>query len=516
VSDGLQSLAAGTAVTPNVRLVSPLGSGGMGAVWLADHTGLKTRVVVKFMHAGVDSTPSARARFSREASAAAQVKSPHVVQMLDHGVTDDGVPFIVMEHLEGRDLGKVLKEEGALEPADVVVVVSQIAKALSKVHAAGLLHRDIKPDNIFVCDTEDEIFVKLLDFGIVKKEVGEGEGSMDGSTNTGQVVGTPFYMSPEQVTAQKALDARSDLWALGVVAFEALTGKRPFDGPSFGALAVLIATGSPPKPTELNPDLPKEVDAWFLKACAREPANRFGTARELADGLRAAFGALVPPMSDSGQRNAGVRGKMASSSGSGAHDTLPTSGSPSFVNASTVVRGESALLNATGSGVVDTTAGKEDTTSRRRSHVILGSAFALAGAIGVAMLFGGPSGTVEARDGGAGVPEARPRSTPHPAKAPAAPPSGKRAEVTPAESAKAEPPPTVATTTTSLDASAIENVSLASSAPRTPPPVVPPRPSASAVPSARPSASPSASAPPSASQAHPTSHPPSSHNDPLF
>jgi eukaryotic-like serine/threonine-protein kinase len=220
-SDGTERLAAGLVVTQNVRLLSPLGTGGMGAVWLADHAGLKTKVVVKFMLVG-EATPAARARFAREAAAAAQVKSPHVVQMLDHGVTDGGLPFIVMEHLEGCDLGRVLAERGALAPADVLVVVAQIGKALARLHSVGLVHRDVKPENIFVCDGDDDVYVKLLDFGIVKKDLSASapgeDTSLDGSTNTGQVVGTPFYMSPEQVTAQKVVDARSDLWALGVVA----------------------------------------------------------------------------------------------------------------------------------------------------------------------------------------------------------------------------------------------------------------------------------------------------------
>jgi serine/threonine-protein kinase len=193
----------------------------------------------------------------------------------------------------------------------VITIVMQVAKALGKVHAAGLLHRDIKPDNIFLVatDADEDLFVKLLDFGIAKSHAPDVEPtSLDGKTKTGQVVGTPFYMSPEQVTAQKVIDFRSDLWSLGVVAFEALTGQRPFDGPSFGALAVKIATGVPYKPTELKPTLPASVDEWFARACAREPSARFASARELADRLRASFEGVVslPPaasgMSDSGPR----------------------------------------------------------------------------------------------------------------------------------------------------------------------------------------------------------------------
>jgi serine/threonine-protein kinase len=303
-------LAPGMQVSPNVRLIEQLGAGGMGAVWLAEHTGLKMRVVVKFMLGGLQASESARSRFEREAEAAAKVKSPHVVHMLDHGVTEHGVPFIAMEHLEGQDLGKELEKKGPLPPERVVAIITQVAKALTKVHGAGLLHRDIKPDNIFLVEGEDDVYVKLLDFGIAKSaNSGEHDvAPLTNETKTGQVVGTPFYMSPEQVTAQKTVDARADLWALGVVTFEALTGVRPFDGPSFGALAVMIATGSPPKPSGVLASLPPAFDEWFAKACARDPDARFQTAKALSDGLRTAFDGVVSmPRSvtgDSGPRTA--------------------------------------------------------------------------------------------------------------------------------------------------------------------------------------------------------------------
>ena len=335
------TLAAGMQVTPSVRLVSKLGAGGMGAVWIADHTALNTRVVVKFMLVGLDSSASARTRFKREAEAASQVKSPHVVQTFDYGVTADGLPFIVMEHLEGRDLAAEIAARGALAPVTVIAIVTQVAKALTKAHAAGLLHRDIKPDNIFLCqsESEDDLFVKLLDFGIAKSHAVEGEAELDAQTKTGQVIGTPFYMSPEQVTAQKIIDLRSDLWSLAVVAFEALTGHRPYDGPSFGALAVKIATGDQPRPSAANPALPPSVDAWFAQACAREPSGRFASARELADRLRAAFDGVVSlPPAPSGGATSDPRPVS-----SGSRPTKPSAGvevddtgRPSFVLASTV------------------------------------------------------------------------------------------------------------------------------------------------------------------------------------
>ncbi|MEA2751660.1 MAG: eukaryotic-like serine/threonine-protein kinase [Myxococcales bacterium] len=386
-------------VTPTVRLVSKLGAGGMGAVWLADHTALNTRVVVKFMLVGLDSSTSARARFKREAEAASQVKSPHVVQTFDYGVTADGLPFIVMEHLEGRDLAAEIAARGALEPVMVITIVTQVAKALTKAHAAGLLHRDIKPDNIFLCqsESEDDLFVKLLDFGIAKTHAVDGEADLDAQTKTGQVIGTPFYMSPEQVTAQKVIDLRSDLWSLAVVAFEALTGQRPYDGPSFGALAVKIATTDAPKPSAANPALPPSVDAWFAQACAREPSARFGSARELAERLRASFEGVVslPPiasgaMSDSGAR-AGASGTRPTAAAAAATTTGPSTpvdraiqsipagpisvdddahSRPSFVLASTVQPDatsaeRAALARSEGGGAVAVKERTEDSVHRR-------------------------------------------------------------------------------------------------------------------------------------------------------
>jgi serine/threonine-protein kinase len=310
-ADPRKQLAPGLEVTKSVRLLEPLGKGGMGAVWLAEHLALKTKVVVKFMSPELAASEAAVARFGREAAAAAQVKSPHVVQMLDHGVTDDNIPFIVMEHLEGHDLSTQLAKHGPLPPEEVAVIVTQVAKALGKAHSAGILHRDIKPENIFLTEIEGERFVKLLDFGIAKST----ENQLDSETKTGQVVGTPFYMSPEQITGVKNLDAGADLWSLGVVAFEAVTGQRPFRGETIGGLAVAIVSGATPVPSQVWPGLPPAFDEWFARACSRDVTKRFQTAREMADALNAVFrGTAIAPLSGSD----------------------PEISRPSFVNAPTV------------------------------------------------------------------------------------------------------------------------------------------------------------------------------------
>lgn len=275
-----------------LHLVRQLGEGGMGKVWLARHEGLETDVVVKFLAAEGADREEAEARFAREASAAAAVKSPHVVQVFDHGVTQAGTRYIVMELLEGRDLATHLAAKGPMPPSDVAAVIAQVAKALSKAHKAGVVHRDIKPENIFLCDADGgEMFVKVLDFGIAKREQ-----QMSSKTTTGQVVGTPYYMSPEQILGEGPVDARTDIWALGVVAFEALTGKRPFEGSTVGAITLAIHR-SKPRPSEHVPSLPAAFDDWFARACAREPAERFQTAREAGQAILAA---VNEPWSPSG------------------------------------------------------------------------------------------------------------------------------------------------------------------------------------------------------------------------
>jgi serine/threonine protein kinase len=277
-------------ITPSVRLVRELGAGGMGKVWIADHLALRTRIVVKFLAAELQDDVRTRARFSREAAAASQVKSPHVVQMLDHGVAPDGTPFIAMELLEGRDLRAHLQTRGRLPVSEVVAIVRQVAKALSKAHERGIVHRDIKPENIFLCDTIDprDPFVKILDFGIAKG----GEHCVVAdfeATQAGMLIGTPDYMSPEQLLGGE-VDARSDLWALGVVAFQALTGHLPFIGRNLGELALALHGGVTSRPSELVPSIPQAIDGWFCRVCAGEKSDRFQSARELADALAEAAG----------------------------------------------------------------------------------------------------------------------------------------------------------------------------------------------------------------------------------
>ena len=285
-------------LSPTIRLVRPLGAGGMGSVWVADHLALRIQVVVKLIADALLSSRSAMDRFAREASAAAQVKSPHVVQMLDYGVTQDGTPYIVMELLEGHDLGEELKRVGRIPLARFVSLFEQTASALARAHERGVVHRDVKPENIFLCDVgQSERFVKVLDFGIAK---GTGSTGESAHTRTGAAVGTPYYMSPEQIDAA-AVDHRADLWALGVVAFQALTGTRPFQGETYLAIAMAVNKGATFAPSQYERSLPPAVDAWYFRACARDIRQRFTSATEMAQALSAAAASAAVPAASPSQ-----------------------------------------------------------------------------------------------------------------------------------------------------------------------------------------------------------------------
>ena len=228
--------AEGEVVAQRFRLVSALGRGGMGEVWLAHDARLDTECAVKFLHASALGIGAFRSRFEREARAAAQLRSPNVVQILDHG-EHLGAPYIAMELLRGEDLATRLRRLGRLEQRAVATIVAHIARALTRAHAAGLVHRDLKPANVFLVPDEDGEIVKVLDFGVVKSladgapastPVSQLAGAIASASRTGQLMGTPSYMSPEQATGDRDVDTRSDLWSLGVLTFQCLTGQQPF------------------------------------------------------------------------------------------------------------------------------------------------------------------------------------------------------------------------------------------------------------------------------------------------
>lgn len=279
-------LDPGTILADKYRLEGVLGIGGMGTVYRAEHLALKAPVAIKVIDREVAEGDVALARFMREAQSAASLRSPHVVQILDYGM-EGNRPFMVMEMLEGEPLADRIKRLGRLSPQETYRVISHVARAVSRAHEADIIHRDLKPDNVFLVHNEGDEIAKVLDFGVAKVESTQLDG--EGHTRTGSLLGTPYYMSPEQAQGNKHIDARSDLWALGVIAFECLTGKRPFSSDGLGDLVLQICIRDIPIPSKVVP-VPEGFDEWFKKACTRDPDQRFQTARQLALELRPALG----------------------------------------------------------------------------------------------------------------------------------------------------------------------------------------------------------------------------------
>ena len=292
--DRVIALEPGLVVAGKFQLVRPLARGGMGAVWVARHLQLGMLIAVKFIDAAAAAAPEARSRFEREAQAAVRIQSPHVVGILDHGV-DGETPYIAMDLLEGEDLGRRLKRLGRLPPVVAAGLLDQIAMGLQRAHEAGIVHRDLKPANIFLAVDDGEDLVKILDFGIAKW-FRDGEGAS--VTRTGELVGSPDYMSPEQVRGSRDVGPQADLWSLGVIFFRAVTGKVPFKGETVGDLLVRICSDPIPLPSRIAPDLTPQIDAFFARALARDRAQRFRSAIEMAAAFRAAIREAAGPPGD--------------------------------------------------------------------------------------------------------------------------------------------------------------------------------------------------------------------------
>jgi eukaryotic-like serine/threonine-protein kinase len=279
-------------VAGKYELLGLIGRGGMGSVWEGRHATLGTRVAIKFIDPEYVGSQEAQSRFATEARAAATIQSKHAIQIFDHGVTEDSRPYIVMELLVGETLDKRVERFGRISLQDTARILGQVARALQRAHDAGIIHRDLKPENIFLVrspDDDDEV-AKVLDFGIAKIKGRPGDSGLSSSTKTGAVLGTPYFMSPEQARGLRTLDQRSDLWSLGVIAYKCVTGVLPFEGESVGDLLVKICTAPLPTPSTIVPGLAKAFDGWFSRALEREPARRYATATELAEALALAAG----------------------------------------------------------------------------------------------------------------------------------------------------------------------------------------------------------------------------------
>lgn len=283
----------------------------MGVVVAAIHLGLNQRVAIKFLRPGGPDSEIAIERFLREAKVAAMIRSEYVARVQDVGTLDGGVPYIVMEYLEGSDLGKIIRRDGALPVAEASEIVLQACEALAEVHATGVVHRDLKPSNLFVTRRADgSPAVKLLDFGISKLTPGVGDGSAyPALTATAAAIGSPSYMSPEQIKSTKEVDQRTDVWSLGAVLYEAVTGKPAFKGESILQVCAMIAAEEPARPSALRPDLPPALETAIL-GCLDKDMDRRHRLVDLAGALvkcapqraRASFDRIEATLGLSGPR----------------------------------------------------------------------------------------------------------------------------------------------------------------------------------------------------------------------
>lgn len=272
----------GRVLAQKYRVKRWLAMGGMGAVWVGEHIELGFPVAIKAIKES-EVEPATRVRFKREARAAATLRSAHVVRVFDYGVEDD-TPYLIMELLEGEDLKDRLLREGRLRLPAVATITAQLAEALHEAHEIGLVHRDVKPRNIFLAREGSRETTKLLDFGVARDMSTEGNGD---ETVTGFMLGSPRYMSPEQARAER-VDRRSDVWSLAVVAYEMLIGHPPFTGPGAGRVLAQVLNDEPPPIRSQAPSIPEAVEHAFRLALQRDRAKRCADPREFADKLWAA------------------------------------------------------------------------------------------------------------------------------------------------------------------------------------------------------------------------------------
>jgi tRNA A-37 threonylcarbamoyl transferase component Bud32 len=273
------------------RIEAPLGWGGAGEVWQGRHAELGARVAIKLLRPGLALGARARRRFLNEARVMAQLDTSHAIRVHDIGVSDEGIPFLVMDLVDGESLAQKLRRERRLQPGTAVRLLGQAARGLERAHGMGIVHRDFKPANVLLSVDEDGLLrARVTDFGMAKllralEEVGDEGGAQAVDQSTTGMVGTPYYMAPEQFSMDQRVSPQTDVWALGVVAYECLTGRRPFEGDRVEEVQAAILRGRAAPASSVHRALPLAFDSWFSRACALSPEDRFSSARFAIDAL---------------------------------------------------------------------------------------------------------------------------------------------------------------------------------------------------------------------------------------
>jgi serine/threonine-protein kinase len=356
--------AAGSIVAGKYRIERVIGEGGMGWVVQATHLQLDQQVALKFMHAaGATDHPQAVARFLREARAAARIQSEHVARVSDVGILETGMPYLVMEYLQGQDLDALIRARAPLPLAEAMQYAVQACEGLAGAHAAGIVHRDLKPANLFLARSADgSVRVKLLDFGISKVSASAGRSSDGAVTGTHNLMGSPLYMAPEQMRSSKHVDRRADIWSMGVIVYEMLSGRPPFQGDTLPEICARILAEPPDTLTLSATRVPAALEAVIARCLEKDPARRCADVATLARAL-AAFGA--PELRISADR---IERLLRTGDRVGAPDTGPPPIAP------TLAEGSSPVAQTNGSFGAPTVEPKA-----RRSH---GAALAVGGLVG--------------------------------------------------------------------------------------------------------------------------------------
>jgi len=321
----------GEVLAGKFRVEKVLGVGGMGVVVAARHLQLDQKVAIKFLLEDALQYPAVTERFAREARAAARIQSPHVARVIDVGAMDNGAPYMVMEYLDGEDLDQRLAREGRVPVTEALRLVLQACEALAEAHAAGIVHRDLKPANLFLARQKDRrVIVKVLDFGISKME----EPGQTNLTKTSTMVGTPYYMSQEQLTNSKAVDVRADIWSLGVILYELMTGHRPFTAETMPEIVAAILQNAPDRPSELEPSISVELEEVIFKCLRSKVADRYQSVAELAQ-------ALAPFLDDEAKPSVAIISRVLGA---------PSMPPPAVGAGNTLVDGSGPKLPASGTG----------------------------------------------------------------------------------------------------------------------------------------------------------------------
>jgi serine/threonine-protein kinase len=441
----------------------------MGVVVAAWHLELEQRVAVKFLHPLALERDDTAERFRREARSAAKIRSEHVARVIDVGIMDGGVPYMVMEYLEGHDVSEEMAKVGMLPIADAVDFILQAIEALAEAHAAGIVHRDLKPANLFIATRPDGTrIVKVLDFGISKSLFGGSVAELS-LTRTSVLIGSPLYMSPEQMRSAKDVDTRTDIWSLGVILYEMITGRSPYTGDSIPALCASLLSDVPASMQTLRSDVPLELEDTIMRCLTKDREQRFGTVSELARAL-AAFGSSSSQLHvDRASRVLGVTDVAAfsissggrASDASGNYRASDASGGQRASDARSGQRSSDASARAPDRaangqtpvrGTVDSWGRtREPNQTKSRGLLILGLSLAVVALLSALLLLGMRQPTTPpSASASVAAPLAPPLAAPTPVPAPAPAPRPPEPEVLPSAAAPDPAAPVVQPQTASL------------------------------------------------------------------